>query len=427
MAYSKSTTQDIEEQKSAIKLAEDIIDKICEADTINAHLADDIHQQQETYIDEKHLRYRFNVISAAARGKLRETAHSLILSYILYHPDLQKSFVRHFLGKESPQYMKVDTEYGDAHSHIDIILHTAKECIIVENKANNAQEQPQQVYRYVKEIAEQQLKIQRKNIYVLYLNPTSHTPPSSQSVTDSDGKDNLIQSLKDRFIVKSFAYDIPQWLDKIINDFDNEPIIKSGIQQYLDYLQNYFYTSEIYNDMNKEIQQNILEAYNINDTIPLKEQIDILTGKKENIANLANQLDQIINSKKEEYTRQRMSEIFDLMKTDFKDLKDVEFYDNLIDKPLINIGLGYNVNDMQINFHIEYNCISTSLYYGIICSQKDYPEAYDIISKKFGPYFENLPVPYAKPDANWPMWRFSSIEDVYSHFKKLIKFSSKLN
>lgn len=45
----------------------------------------------------KKLPYHLNVISSAARGKLKETAHSMILSDLLNFPDIQKSFLNYFL------------------------------------------------------------------------------------------------------------------------------------------------------------------------------------------------------------------------------------------------------------------------------------------------------------------------------------------
>lgn len=98
------------------------------------------------------LSYYINVIDSAARGKLRETAHSRILADLLRHPKIQRAFLKEMLDIDNNGDLKV--EVGSMKSHIDIALYKPNEkFIIIENKANWAVEQPCLIWRYVREIA----------------------------------------------------------------------------------------------------------------------------------------------------------------------------------------------------------------------------------------------------------------------------------
>ena len=118
------------------------------------------------------LPFHFNVITSAARGKLRETGHSRILCDLLHHQNIRKDFIKFFFPDvdcDNNDFI-IEKEFGDKDSHIDLILYNDKDCIIVENKVNNAVEQYRQIYRYVFDIAISKLGRSIEHIYVLYLN-----------------------------------------------------------------------------------------------------------------------------------------------------------------------------------------------------------------------------------------------------------------
>lgn len=203
------------------------------------------------------LPFHINVIASAARGKLHETAHSMILADLLRHPQIQVSFLENVFGLNViGEPLTVKTEYGSAQSHIDIALYDKEHFVIVENKANWAQEQHSQIYRYVEEIAHNgKHHYSYEQIYVLYLNPLSHDMPSGYSAT-KNGSD-VRKMLGGRFVIWSFAYDIVEWLQSL-NGME-EPFVQSAIHQYIDYLQHFYKTSNDYKDMKHAMEEYICE------------------------------------------------------------------------------------------------------------------------------------------------------------------------
>lgn len=93
--------------------------------------------------------FHLNVIEAACRGSFKETGHSLVLANLLKHPIIQYSFIERFLNIQH-EYMVVTAEKDK----VDVALKGKDIFIIVENKVNAAEEQENQVYRYVHEIGE---------------------------------------------------------------------------------------------------------------------------------------------------------------------------------------------------------------------------------------------------------------------------------
>ena len=407
-----------------LALADQIVQLYAGILTADTNLADTLFAMKEHFVDSHNLRYRFNVISAAARGKLKEIAHSLILANMLHHPLFQKSFISYFLGIEHLGTMHVDTEFGDSHSHVDILLHDRSHCIIIENKVNGAVEQPQQVYRYVHDIAEQELKIGRQHIYVLYLNPTHYNYPSTQSITDDKGQDNLMDALGERFAIRTFSRDIIGWLQQL--ETVGDPIIESGIRQYQDYLENYFHVSKIYQTMNKEIDDHILKEYAISESEPLDQQIKILTLKKENVDYLSGRLGSLIKDKKSDLATIKLEAMYNQLLNDFQGVGEFYKKTKLENRPFINIGVGIEKDGLKINFHIEYDCDKDKICYGIICSKKDYCDTYNKLTAMFQPYMDSLPSTKTEAASNWPVWRYTSFENAYIRLKALVEYALAL-
>ena len=91
--------------------------------------------------------FHLNVIEAACRGRFKETGHSLVLADLLKHPIIQSSFIERFLNIQH-EFMDVTAEKD----RVDVALKGKDIFVIVENKVNAADEQKNQVYRYVHEI-----------------------------------------------------------------------------------------------------------------------------------------------------------------------------------------------------------------------------------------------------------------------------------
>lgn len=258
-------------------------------------LSERVHQLIKTYLDMTP--FHLNVIEAACRGRFKETGHSLVLANLLKHPVIQSSFIKNFLNIQH-EYMHVTAEKN----RIDVALKGKDIFVIIENKVNDAEEMENQIYRYVNDIGIKKYGFTLPQIYVLYLNPTNRTLPSPYSLCDKNKENNVFEALeKEHFKVLSYKYDITDWLRKL--SIENEPHIASALDQYIDFLENKFYTSPIYQNMNKEIKDFILKELHI-EGLTLQEQITALKNEQEKVTALLDSIENLrIELRKEESNR----------------------------------------------------------------------------------------------------------------------------
>lgn len=258
-------------------------------------LSERVHQIIKTHLDK--LPFHLNVIEAACRGRFKETGHSLVLANLLEHPVIQSSFIKNFLNIQH-EYMHVTAEKN----RIDVALKGKDIFVIIENKVNDAEEMENQIYRYVNEIGIKKYGFTLPQIYVIYLNSTTRTLPSPYSLCDKNKENNVFEALeKEHFKVLSYKYDITDWLRKL--SIENEPHIASALDQYIDFLENKFYTSPIYQNMNKEIKDFILKELHI-EGLTLQEQITGLKNEHEKVTTLLDSIEDLrIELRKEESNR----------------------------------------------------------------------------------------------------------------------------
>ena len=258
-------------------------------------LSERVHQIIKTHLDK--LPFHLNVIEAACRGRFKETGHSLVLANLLEHPVIQSSFIKNFLNIQH-EYMHVTAEKN----RIDVALKGKDIFVIIENKVNDAEEMENQIYRYVNEIGIKKYGFTLPQIYVIYLNSITRTLPSSYSLCDKNKENNVFEALeKEHFKVLSYKYDITDWLRKL--SIENEPHIASALDQYIDFLENKFYTSPIYQNMNKEIKDFILKELHI-EGLTLQEQITALKNEQEKVTTLLDSIEDLrIELRKEESNR----------------------------------------------------------------------------------------------------------------------------
>lgn len=328
------------------------------------------------------LPFHINVIESAARGKLRETAHSMILADLLRHPQIQASFLKWAFNLDvAGGTLKVKTEFGSSESHIDIALHDKEHFVIIENKANWAQEQHSQIYRYVEEIAHKDKRYAYEQIYVLYLNPMNQEEPSSYSLT-KDGFD-VRQLLKERFVIWSFAHDIVEWLQSLNNM--EEPFIQSAVHQYIDYLEHYYGTSKEFLPMENAMETYLKENLGITNETPDIAVLSMLKEKSKKAADLLKS----INGLRQEYSKQwllnttkLLAQKFNLPSIDtFNNNGAVEFKDSRSDFPkggvLITAKCGYSICVL-----IEYGLSEEKVNYGVRMNEKDahYKDVKEIIT-----------------------------------------------
>lgn len=203
---------------------------------------------------ERILPYRMNVIRSAARGRLKEIAHSMILADLLHDGFILQDFLKEFLPsccsntEEESQY-EIRREF----KHIDLCLENKSNFIIIENKVNGAVEQEGQIYRYVSEACE---TAKHKHKYVLYLKSIDYTMPSEMSTKSKGGEDTFALIDKNNFQVWTYKDDILPWLKRLEEKIDNsQTYVKTSLYQYIDYLEM---------------------KYNLADNLKTMEQIDSL-------------------------------------------------------------------------------------------------------------------------------------------------------
>jgi hypothetical protein len=223
-----------------------------------------------------------------------ENAHSRILARLLQQKtpesnrfEILESFIQYsklklnsFAGItiEKPEITQ-ETE------RIDLWIRENKNyAVIIENKVRWAVDQTAQIERYIH--VTKSYGFTEKQIYVIYLSPTSEKEPERQSW----GKyyDSEIRS--ERYINLSFREDIVLWLKEGVlpNIRIRDVYLRSAIEQYIDHLEGLFDLRTINKQINMELQEFIKKELGLNGTP--QENIAKLVAKQAELNKVNNQL-----------------------------------------------------------------------------------------------------------------------------------------
>ena len=324
-------------------------------------------QEIETIVakDMYELPFSINVIDSAARGRLKEIAHSMVLAGILTYPEFQNSFLTNFLGISVSKPMKVIIEVptknnevskaldkNDPDWKIDILLYDDSHYIILENKVNDAKETPYQIYKYVYG-SDRLSKHDISQVYVVYLNNLDNAFPSEQSYCFNGV--NVREQLGARFIVSSFRQDIYAWIASISKDIkpDVEPHIYSALDQYIDYLESKFKLSTKYKKMNEDIKGYLFSKYNL-ENADNKEKIQSLNDALNQVKSLSERINNVITSLYEEESN--------------KSMKDCQ---NQFEKNYPNVSIGHDEHSFGFKLKNDIWCGVWDSHY--ISEAKDQP------------------------------------------------------
>lgn len=366
-----------------------------------------LYKEKNELLDK--LPYHLNVISSAARGKLKEIAHTMILTDLLKCPEIQKSFIKYFFDIEINNGLTIHRERREELGQPDIILYNNEICIIIENKVNSGPEQDSQCGRYYL-IARDKLKsVDEKNkdehIYFLYLNPNNRNQPSKNSLKIPDSEDKLVTDiLGERFIVRSFAYDIREWLEQLYNelkDSKNEEYLKSGIYQYMDYLDCKYETGKRFDGMNNKLAEYLADGTK---KIGKYDTIDKLTRLKEQAETVVETVSNIINAK-----------MFERNKKIIEEIKEIEGKCKFEKYEQGMTEYGIKITKNECDFCIETNFGDDKIFYGIKCEGIDEP-----IKSKIK---ELLSSEVYKTNSIWPIYKYavsSSVDGIYNEFVAFI-------
>ena len=302
-------------------------------------LSDKCRKIEESF--KKTLPFHLNVISAAARGRLKETAHSVILHDLLHHPVILSSFLVEIVGIDGNMFSVSDIEYPDK-DRIDLSLRSNEKYLIIENKVNSAEEQKGQLYRYATHAEETHKK---EDIIILYLNPSSYEVPSlySRSKDGNGNEDDYDTVNTDRITIKNYRYDIIAWLKKLADNShiinESEPYLKSAILQYIDYLEEYFQTKVEYKELHEMIEKELRALLGIEDNLSLQTQIEILNDKKSSLERLTSEISTFLNKLQTQQAVERLESVAN------------ELYEKF--KGQITFKM-YNLLEPEVGFDIEF-------------------------------------------------------------------------
>ena len=180
---------------------------------------------------------------------ITEPQHSSILGDLLnpqgshQQGDIFLKFFFDVLGikykKEDLWSVNIETERFD----IRIATKLHDKIIIIENKSNWADDQPNQLYRYwFYGIYLPQIKFQNDNgcfKKILYLSPSDFKYPSDQTLKRPDDFEvTLPETVPIPIDVIFFNNEIVKWLSKCMDAVKEVPEIYYFIKQYLDYWRN---------------------------------------------------------------------------------------------------------------------------------------------------------------------------------------------
>ena len=360
------------------------------------------------------LPFHINVISSAARGKLKETAHSMILHDLLHHPILLSSFLEEIVGIPADTFSKDDIRYPDQERiDLSLVSHKKNKFLIIENKVNAAEEQPGQIYRYVLSALENGFRL--SDVIVLYLNPDNNAHPSLYSRSkDGKGLDGDEYTVpKEMINVRNYKYDILNWLkskEKAIGI--NENLLKSSLMQYIDYLEEYFQTKDKFKELHDMTQEEIIKLLDL-ESLSNEERIEVLTSKIRELDNLRAEIEGLNRKLKVDEWNEVLNRIHALLSESYADRITLRKYSNTVPE----LGFDVKINNMILHVSIVYWTNQTP--YWRIYSDKDLDNSIrNEIKNILTPYFHQIKGPSSK---NWDIFCETSKENCGLRLEKLMQ------
>lgn len=356
-----------------------------------------------------------NVIMISAVGRLRETAHSSILQHLLRNQLILDSFVKTILGIDNIK-VRVKNVRTAEQDRIDVSIYEKGLCVIIENKVNDAVEQPGQVYRYVESAIE--AGYSEDQILVLYLNSNHRTKPTDFSLT-KDGC-RIPQIVEANLIVKDYSHDIYNWLIELIPLIpETEKYLLSALHQYIDYLEEYFYLTDKFEIMKERIKStisdNILKGLSDENDVDFSQRISVLKEASENLQQLLDGVNDLINSFSVKKDAIQIQLELSTSKLNLKDLKEFGYEQD-------NFGVKININGKA--GYIAYGYYGDKEYIGFAFDTATLTKTeisyLNRVFKKFGK--EN----YGEEDI-WTCWNYIGETTLLNEFSNFVQYVRELS
>jgi hypothetical protein len=165
---------------------------------------------------------------------MKETAHSRFLWKILSYKEtdgtypILESFCNILLGFNlAVKNPKITRETG----YIDILVQDTEYALIIENKRHNAQDQPNQLARYINFVRDEK-QYSSEKIYICYLPGDEGKELNEESWKNpKDLQDEYKTEFKERFKAVSFKNEILNWLNDL-KICDTKRFLQTTLEQY---------------------------------------------------------------------------------------------------------------------------------------------------------------------------------------------------
>ena len=238
---------------------------------------------------EANLPYHLNVIDELY---INENGHSRILAKLLQYKSQNRhyemlesliAYVTEKLKKDSFGSIKVvNPEITQEKERIDLWIRDKDYAIIFENKIYNAADQDAQLCRYIEKTKEYGFR--EDQIFVVYLSQNG-AEPNNQSWGGYKG------TFQYRYVNISFRDHILPWLkEQVLPDVRiKEAVLRSAIEQYIDYLEGLFDLRIQNNAIKMETEKMIVEKLQLDLKSDL-EKVQLLKDKIGEVNELYNQL-----------------------------------------------------------------------------------------------------------------------------------------
>ncbi|MBE7691232.1 PD-(D/E)XK nuclease family protein [Tenacibaculum piscium] len=234
--------------------------------------------------------YQINLLDEIGTN---ENAHSrFFLKFLSYKSNGEFLFLRKFLDSLGGEFKKIKIDnpiFTAEKERIDVLISDkdGNYSIIIENKINNAPDQPNQIVRYINIQKNNGFHID--NIYVLYLTDNGSKKPSEKSFPKEKR-----EILNERYSEINFKNEILKWLKSlIISCKEEEVLLKSALLQYIDYLEGRFNRRKIETGMNNELKIFLNNKINLteNDYTNIK----VINSEIQKLNNLSNHFQDLQN------------------------------------------------------------------------------------------------------------------------------------
>lgn len=219
----------------------------------------------ETIAKNKHLvPYHLNLIDEL---HINENGHSRILYKLLEYRNpngdyiFLKSLLK-YISKNCEAFEKIcvtNPEITQEQCRIDLWVRDKDYAIILENKVYNATDQEAQLARYIECTQDNEYPLDK--IFVVYMPQKDDKDP----VDDSWGE--YKEAFASRYVKFSFRNGVLPWLksDVLPSIPDKDKLLKSAIEQYVDYLEGLFKQRESDKQLYIMVENYIKEKLGLND------------------------------------------------------------------------------------------------------------------------------------------------------------------